>query len=144
MVRHSSVGIASCLVLTATVGIALLSSGCNGNKPETEAPVTQSPSAPPADKMAAAPAAGDMVATGKTIAMQRCAKCHGPELLGKKPGPPPLTPNGPMRHYDVALFERLLSQGVDEDNKPVRPPMNRIKLEKADADAVFAYLKTLK
>jgi len=101
--------------------------------------------APAASKMGTTKSQLKVIATGKKIATAKCIMCHGANLEGKGKMAPPLKGKGPMRHYTTAkLFERLMAKGLDEKAKPVRPPMNRIHLAKADADAVYAYLKTVK
>ncbi len=101
---------------------------------------------PVAGKTAPKPASSNvkLIATGKKIIVTRCIKCHGTNLEGKPKRVPPLTAKGPVRHYTQATFERLMAKSVDKENKPIEAPMSRIHLSKADSDAVWAYLKTVK
>jgi hypothetical protein len=83
-----------------------------------------------------------LVAKGQELTA-RC-RCHGPDLNGREGRTPSLHASGALAQYNEDTFVRLMTQGVDEEGKPIGPPMNNIKLEAADAKAVYAYLKTLK
>jgi len=86
------------------------------------------------------------IAKGKAlIAAKRCNMCHGANLAGFPGRSPSLHPGMPMNHYNKALFERLMSKGLDEEGKKVGPPMDKVcTLTAAQGDALYAYLKTLK
>jgi mono/diheme cytochrome c family protein len=95
-----------------------------------------------------------------------CGDCHSPrgaqgqpvagrELSGSPmPGlPAPDTPHhaayapairGLPPGYDQAALARLLETGIKPDGSRPRPPMPRFRLEPADAEAVAAYLASLK
>ena len=88
-----------------------------------------------------------LVAKGKAlISSKRCNGCHGANLEGKKNFSPDLhASKRPMSHYTEATFVRLLTKGLDDDGKPVRPPMTMACHQTpTDAKAMYAYLKTVK
>lgn len=82
-----------------------------------------------------------------------CAACHRPNGMGGIQ-----FPNGPMsadlRHkslvidqkppYTLALVERAISKGIDNQGKPLDPVMPRWKLSKRDLHDVASYVLTLK
>ena len=93
-----------------------------------------------------------------------CAQCHTPRtesgeldrtrwLMG---GPVFYRPSRPVADWaDVVPriagdppgtreeFIRLMTTGIARTGKPPRPPMLRLHMERADAEAVLAYLKSL-
>ena len=56
---------------------------------------------------------------------------HAPRLAGLPPG------------YDEVSLARFLQTGTRPDGTMARPPMPSYRLERGDADAVAAYLKSL-
>jgi mono/diheme cytochrome c family protein len=92
-------------------------------------------------------ASSALVKKGKElIASQHCNACHSADLKGKKGFSPSLQGSTrPMTEYNEATFVRLLTKGLDNDGKPVRPPMSNACHQKvADSKAMYAYLKTVK
>ena len=115
------------------------------------AALSVSPAAPshakkPAAKGAAKPLSGAAaISHGKAlVAQNRCNGCHGPDLAGRPGGAPSLHSDGVLKEYNQKTWERVLNTGLDNDGKPVRKPMPVYHMKAADADAIFAYLKTLK
>ena len=94
-----------------------------------------------------------------------CWRCHSPRdqngapdeqrwLLG---GPVPIQPSRPTEEWaDVAprlaglppgtdeQFITLLTTGISRTGRPPRPPMPQFRLTRSDAEAVLAYLKSIK
>ena len=88
-----------------------------------------------------------LIAKGKgLISSKHCNSCHSADLKGKKGFSPSLYGNArPMTEYNQTTFVRLMTTGLDDDKKPVKPPMNNACHQTpADSKAMFAYLKTLK
>jgi mono/diheme cytochrome c family protein len=114
------------VALAAALGISLSTTGVQASQPKASAA---------------------LVAKGKALVSSlHCDGCHGADLKGKPHFSPSLHPNQhPVSEYTQALFVRLLTTGVDNDGKPVRPPMNNACHQTpGDSKAVFAYLKSLK
>jgi len=94
-----------------------------------------------------------------------CWTCHTPRdqrgapdaersLLG---GPVPFAPAGPAANWaEVAPrlagappgtdeeFVRLMMTGISRTGRPPRPPMPQFRMTRSDAEAVLAYLKSIK
>jgi mono/diheme cytochrome c family protein len=93
------------------------------------------------------PASSGLVSKGKAlISAKHCNACHGADLMGKPHFSPSLhASTRPMAHYTQATFVRLLTKGLDDDGKPVKPPMSgACNQTVADSKAMYAYLKTVK
>lgn len=94
-----------------------------------------------------------------------CARCHTPNnLAGEgdrsnwlKGGPLQIRPTYPVPNWAVitprlaggppnteAEFIRLMTTGIARTGAPPRPPMPTFHMTKPDAEAVLAYLKSLK
>lgn len=92
-------------------------------------------------------ASSALIAKGKGLmASKHCNACHSADLKGKKGFSPSLYGNTrPLTEYNQTTFVRLMTKGLDEEGKPVRPPMNNACHQTvADSKAMYAYLKTLK
>ncbi|HVW86067.1 MAG TPA: c-type cytochrome [Bryobacteraceae bacterium] len=86
----------------------------------------------------------------------KCQECHTPrlktgELDGSawlKGGPgnaPDVTAGGELwKHWGERGMFRFLVHGVNPEGKPARPPMPAYKLRPDDAEAMVAYLKSLR
>ena len=88
-----------------------------------------------------------LVAKGKALmSSQHCNACHAADLKGKAGFSPSLHASArPMKEYNEAKFVRLMTKGLDDDGKPVRPPMNNACHQTvANSKAMYAYLKTVK
>jgi mono/diheme cytochrome c family protein len=93
-------------------------------------------------KSAVASPTTDLVAKGKTLTTSfTCAGCHGPDLKGKMG--PSLASSGALKKYTKATFERAMNLGIDAMGKPLHPPMPTFHMAKGQADAIYAYLKTI-
>ena len=85
------------------------------------------------------------VSHGKALVNQyKCNTCHGADLAGKPHFAPSLHATGVLKEYNQKTWERVLDTGLDNDGKPVRKPMPVYHMKAADADAIYAYCKTLK
>jgi len=107
------------------------------------------------------------VARGKYLVEEiaRCPTCHTPRDSQDRPdenrplagGPVPYTPARPAADWaDVAprlagrppgtddQIIRLLTTGISRTGRPPRPPMPQFHMTRPDAEAVLAYLKSLK
>jgi mono/diheme cytochrome c family protein len=96
------------------------------------------------------------IAQGKYLVHQAamCINCHGPQLQG---GPLEVKPIHPIKNWtskapgiaglpgwSKPAAVKFLETGLGADGKPANPPMPRYRLSAADAQAVVAYLKSLK
>ena len=121
-------------------------------------------------KKGAAPQAtggGDLVARGKYIVedVAMCGNCHTPRLSNWEPdrtrwlagGPTPYLPAQQVADWPIneprlagtlptsnAGMITLLTTAVWIDGKPLRDPMPKFHMTLADAEAVVAYLKSLR
>jgi mono/diheme cytochrome c family protein len=87
----------------------------------------------------------NLIAQGQALtAKDHCTGCHGADLKGVPKMGPSLRTTGALKHYTIVTFERALHNGVDEKGKPLHPPMPTFHMAKGQADAIYAYLKTLK
>lgn len=83
-----------------------------------------------------------------------CADCHGPGLRGATlaflaPGLPPAVARKAPRiaglpSLSTAQAVRFFETGLLPDGKQARPPMPAMRLQRDDAEAVVAYLKSLR
>ncbi len=117
---------------------------------------------PPTPAVAANPNGRDIFATGKDIRgasivarhpplMHSCAACHRPDGAGGVHLPGGAV-SADLRHaalvthqkhpYTVALLERAISTGIDNEGKPLDPVMPRWQLSKRDLNAVSVYVYT--
>jgi len=96
-------------------------------------------------------------ASGKRIAAQRpplrpsCAACHGSNGAGGVHLPDGAV-SADLRHralvvqqrhpYTLALLERAISRGIDNEGKPLNPVMPRWKLSPTDLHDVAQYVLT--
>lgn len=110
---------------------------------------------------------GNLVARGKYLVqgVAMCGTCHTPPgisgepdharwLMGApvEPKPDHPSPNWPTMAPRLAgtlpgteaQMITLLTAGVWKTGKPLRPPMPRFRMTRADAEAVVAYLKSVK
>ena len=82
-------------------------------------------------------------AQGKTLTTSfGCIGCHGADLKGKMG--PSLASTGALKKYNKAKFERAMKLGLDEKGQPLKKPMPTFNMAPAQADAIYAYLKTIK
>jgi cytochrome c2 len=89
--------------------------------------------------------ASGAAAKGKTLAAKyRCNTCHAADLSGKPGFSPSLHASGVLKEYTPKTWDAVLSTGVTNDGGKVKPPMPVYKMSAADANAIWAYLKTLK
>jgi mono/diheme cytochrome c family protein len=118
-----------------------------------------------APRSAAQAPAGD-AARGKYLVEQvaRCGDCHslkdakgqpiaGKELRGAPLGFKPITPPADwadkapniagLRAWDDADAVKFLMTGIAYNDLPPRPPMPQYHMNKEDASAIVAYLKSL-
>ena len=128
------------VALTAAAALCLLVAG-----------LSVSPAAPAHGKKSAAKRSAKSlsgaaaVSHGKALVSQyKCNTCHGPDLAGKQGFSPSLKPAGVLKEYDTKTWARVLDTGVTNDGGKVRNPMPVYHMKAADADAIFAYCKTLK
>jgi mono/diheme cytochrome c family protein len=96
----------------------------------------------------------DMVARGRYLVgpAGACADCHGPTLHGQVLGF--LRPGMPVQYKSAniaglkfltsAQAVTFLTTGVLPNGKRARPPMPEYRFNNADAQAIVAYLKSLK
>jgi len=114
----------------------------------------------------AAPASAAEVARGKYLVEQvaRCGDCHSPhndkgepipgkELHGAALSTKPVTPRpdwadgapniAGLRGWDDQDAVKFLMTGLAYNDLPARPPMPQYHLNKEDAEAIVAYLKSL-
>ena len=88
---------------------------------------------------------------GKALFQENCATCHGPSGQGGV-GPKLV---GDASHWKTKVFERAVLNGVDDEGKPLNPPMPHwkdasFKSDKgaapraAEIDAIQHYLRALK
>jgi mono/diheme cytochrome c family protein len=117
-------------------------------------------------KMAAA-GAGDAVARGRYIVedVAMCGTCHTPRLANGQldrsrwlaGAPVPYLPAQPIADWPInaprlagsppatnAGMITLLTTAVWTDGKPLRDPMPKFHMTRADAEAVVAYLRSLR
>jgi mono/diheme cytochrome c family protein len=113
---------------------------------------------------------GDLVARGKYIVedVAKCGNCHTPLLAGGEHGeldhsrwlagaPTPYLPAQPTSDWPINCprlagtlpttnegMITLLTTAVWIDGKPLRSPMPRFHMTRADAEAVVAYLRSLR
>jgi mono/diheme cytochrome c family protein len=115
---------------------------------------------------AAAPPANEQITRGKYIVEEvaRCGDCHsthnekgeaipGKELRGATLDFKPITPmpiwadKAPniagLRGWEVADAVKFFMTGIAYNDLPARPPMPQYKMNRQDAEAVTAYLKSL-
>jgi mono/diheme cytochrome c family protein len=108
----------------------------------------------------------DAVARGKYIVedVAMCEQCHTRRDENGKPdlgnwlmgGPVQIKPTYPAPDWAVRVpriageppgteadFIRLLTTGIARTGKPPKPPMHQFHMTREDAEAVYAYLKTL-
>lgn len=96
-------------------------------------------------------AGGVTIVAAKPPLMPYCAACHGANGAGGKRFPDGAV-SADLRHkalvtdqthpYTLALLERAISTGTDNDGKPLDPVMPRWKLTKSDLHDVAAYVLT--
>ncbi len=119
-----------------------------------------------ANSFAAPPATPDKIARGKYLvdAIAKCGECHSPlnekgepipgkELRGATLTFKPITsmpvwadraPNiAGLRGWEEEDAVKFLMTGLAYNDLPARPPMPQYKMNKEDAAAVVAYLKSL-
>jgi mono/diheme cytochrome c family protein len=96
------------------------------------------------------------IAQGKYLVhrVAMCINCHGPQLQGRPIQVKPVRPikNWASKAPGIAGLPgwskpaavKFLGTGLGADGKPANPPMPRYRLSAADAQAVVAYLKSLK
>lgn len=110
--------------------------------------------------------AGSTVARGQYIVegVAMCATCHTPRLADGQldrsrwlaGAPVPYQPSQPTANWPMVApriagqtpanmdgMVTLLTTGIWTDGKPLRDPMPKFKMTKADAEAVVAYLKSV-
>lgn len=130
---------------------------------------TRVASAQEAKKTTPAPAtanAGSAVARGQYLVegVAMCATCHTPRLTNGQldrsrwlaGAPVPYQPSQPTANWPTVApriagqtptnmegMVILLTTGIWIDGKPLRDPMPKFKMTKADAEAVVAYLKSV-
>lgn len=86
-----------------------------------------------------------LIAKGKKLAETKgCVKCHGANLKGKPKMSPGITASGELKHYNAKTFAVVMDNGTTEDGGKVKPPMPVYHMSKADSNALYTYLKTLK
>jgi mono/diheme cytochrome c family protein len=131
------------------------------------AAIAQQPAQQPAAKVAAkaAPedAGGGSVDRGRYIVenVAMCGRCHTPGGDGGKPDRAQWLQGAPIRQPGPdwavqapriagrppgtdAEFVTLLTTGISRTGLPPRPPLPQFHMQKTDAQAVLAYLKSLK
>ena len=140
---------------TAAALTMLVVSGCSHG--------SNAPSRNPAESTSSALANGrDIFETGKDangiaiVARQRplmasCAACHRPDGSGGQRLPRHAV-SADLRHhalviaqkhpYTVALLERAISTGIDNEGQPLNPVMPRWRLSKRDLHDVALYVFT--
>ncbi|HEX5322639.1 MAG TPA: cytochrome c [Capsulimonadaceae bacterium] len=95
-------------------------------------------------KKPAASSSASMVSHGKALTQQyRCTGCHGANLKGKPGRTPNITASGGLKEYTKAKFEKVLATGVTADGGHLKG-MPVFGMKAHDADAIYAYLQTLK
>jgi mono/diheme cytochrome c family protein len=88
---------------------------------------------------------------GRALYQENCASCHGQN--GKGDTGPKLV--GDASEWKKELFERAVLKGVDDEGKPLKPPMPHwgsstfktdkgIPPSKVEVDAIQRYLHMLK
>jgi mono/diheme cytochrome c family protein len=110
--------------------------------------------------------AASQIERGRYLAEEvaRCSECHTPRnadgnlerarwLQGAQTWISPVRPdpnwaeNAPalagLPSYTDAQAERILEQGIGPDGSPIRPPMHTYHLNRDDARAIVAYLRSL-
>jgi len=110
---------------------------------------TAPPPVPPEKLAAATQPTGDPIAAGKTIFMQICTPCHGPEGKGDGPAsvaldpkPRNLTDPGYMASLDDRyVFELVSRGGVAVGKSPLMPAQPTLSAD--DIKNVTAYVRTL-
>lgn len=117
---------------TAALGLSLILAGAG-----------LSTTATAASKMKAISSAS-VIAQGKALASQYgCNRCHGADFHGKPGRTPNITATGELKNYNPTTFATLLSTGVEHDGKHLKG-MPVMHLPASKADAIYAYLKTVK
>ena len=97
-----------------------------------------------AGKKKAVASSAAMISQGKALASQYgCNKCHGADFHGKPGRTPNITETGELKNYNPKTFATLLSTGVEHDGKHLQH-MPVMHLPASKADAIYAYLKTVK
>jgi cytochrome c553 len=98
----------------------------------------------------------DVLARGRYIVQNvgMCVNCHGANLRGANldflaPGLPPAVARHAPRiaglpQLTTAQAVHFFETGILPDGKTARPPMPQIRLHRDDAEAVAAYLKSLR
>jgi mono/diheme cytochrome c family protein len=115
---------------------------------------------------AQASSTGSAAARGQYIVedVAMCGQCHTPRLANGNPdrsrwlagAPVPYQPSQPTANWPMVApriagqtptsaegMVILLTTGIWTDGKPLRDPMPKFHMTKADAEAVVAYLKSL-
>lgn len=101
--------------------------------------VTQPPQA-----QAKKPMMGASLSGKALVAANHCNSCHNPDLKGKAGFSPGITSTGELKGYTKAQFETMLASGKTPHGGMVMRPMPVFKMSASKADAIYAYLKTLK
>ncbi len=85
----------------------------------------------------------NLISQGKSLTSQfGCTGCHGSDLKGKMG--PSITASGILKTYNKTTFERAMNVGLNPKGGPLQPPMPTFHMPKPKADAVYAYLKSIK
>jgi mono/diheme cytochrome c family protein len=151
---HFSVNSTTIVLITLAVIIASVApvAGAQEAKKATPAPATVN--------------AGSAVARGQYLveAVAMCATCHTPRLANGQldrsrwlgGAPVPYQPSQPTANWPMVApriagqtptnmdgMVTLLTTGIWIDGNPLRDPMPKFKMTKADAEAVVAYLKSV-
>ncbi|MEO6991181.1 MAG: cytochrome c [Candidatus Baltobacteraceae bacterium] len=143
------------------LGGLLVIGGCATSHPSTATP---SPAATPNSAVSLLANGRSIFQTGKDLAgvqigartkplFPTCVACHGPNGAGNKHLKGGAVSAdlrraalvGAQKHpYTIALLERAISRGIDNEGKTLDPVMPRWELSKRDLRAVAEYVATLK
>ncbi len=156
--------------LIAIIALVLLShgftqAGAQSNKTPNDSPKNNI--APHQDSQnSGKTASGSDIASGKYIveSVAMCGQCHTPRDSNGNPdrtrwlagGPVPWLPAKPDQNWPLSApriggtppandadMVKLLTTGIWTNGNPLRAPMPQFRMDRSDAEAVVAYLKSL-
>ena len=90
------------------------------------------------------PSNADTGSAGKAVVTAKCIGCHGPQLQGRPGFAPNISGSGVLKLYTKAQFEKLMMSGVGANGKQVKPAMPTWHFAPAQADPIYADLKSTK
>ncbi len=142
--------------MLAMLGLAALLVGCAQNGARSSPTAVPAPSVSASDNgrqifLTGRDSAGRQIAASPAATRSSCAACHGANGAGGVHFPDGAV-SADLRHnalvtaqhppYTLALLERAISKGVDNQGKPLDPVMPRWKLSSRDLHDVAEYVLT--